>query len=356
MRWGAEVTALRRHVGTFSGCGGSSEGVRMTGRFVTTEAVEFDRNAGAVYRANHPTTTLIDRSIVEVTAADFAAGQVDLLEGSPPCSKFSVAGKREKSWGKVTKSDSSAQLVANVEDLFFEFCRLVEGLQPKAFVAENVPGLAIGAGRGYLIEIVARLNRAGYATRVAVVNASAVGVASRRSRLFIMGLHQDYQLRPPLPDLSSVQPVTIGDVCPWVDRLVAKLKFTNLGSGDLTIVSFPSTGPAATILSNGYAGSGIDQVGVERHGEHPTEGLDPDEVETAVVTAVTGRAYERRTGRQLWRPTILELKRLSSFPDAYQFSGSYTQRWARIGNAVPPLLAAYMANHMADLLDTVDPR
>jgi DNA (cytosine-5)-methyltransferase 1 len=130
---------------TFSGCGGSCLGFAMAG-FRVLWASEFIPAAQETYRANHPGTLLDTRDIRTVQPAVILAaigkqpGEIDVLEGSPPCASFSTAGQREAGWGKVRAYSDTRQ---RTDDLFFEFARILRGVQPKAFVAENVSGLAV---------------------------------------------------------------------------------------------------------------------------------------------------------------------------------------------------------------------
>ena len=156
----AEINALDWNglnaISTFSGCGGSSLGYRMAG-YRVLYANEFIDAARDTYNANKRDYTYLDgRDIRTVTSESILEiiklkkGELDLLDGSPPCASFSTAGKREKAWGKVKKYSDKAQ---RVDDLFFEFARLLEGLQPKTFIAENVSGLIKGTAKGYFLEI-----------------------------------------------------------------------------------------------------------------------------------------------------------------------------------------------------------
>ena len=95
------------------------------------------------YGANYPNTPILDDDIKKLTGEDFLRvaniqkGELDILDGSPPCSAFSVAGKREKGWDK-TKKYSDGKEVENIEDLFFEYIRIANDIQPKVIIGENV--------------------------------------------------------------------------------------------------------------------------------------------------------------------------------------------------------------------------
>lgn len=104
-------------------------------------------------------------------------GELDLLEGSPPCAAFSTAGKRSATWGRTKAYSETAQ---RSDDLFFEYARLLAGLRPRAFVAENVSGLVKGVAKGYFLRIRQALADLGY--RVGAARISS-GVTSRTSRV-----------------------------------------------------------------------------------------------------------------------------------------------------------------------------
>lgn len=142
-------------VSTFSGGGGSCLGYRMAG-YKVLWANEFVEEAQKTYRANHPNVHLDTRDIRDIKPEDILEqtglkkGQLDLFDGSPPCCAFSTAGKREKAWGK--KRAYSDNKVQTIEDLFNEYIRLLNGLKPKTFVAENVSGMVKGTAIGYFKE------------------------------------------------------------------------------------------------------------------------------------------------------------------------------------------------------------
>ena len=138
-------------VSTFSGCGGSCLGFRMAG-YRALWASEFIEAARICYAANSAKGTILDgRDIREVDPRDILKavkkkqGQIDVLEGSPPCASFSLLGKRNEHWGAARKYSETVQ---RTDDLFFEYIRILRGLRPKVFVAENVSGLVRGVSKG----------------------------------------------------------------------------------------------------------------------------------------------------------------------------------------------------------------
>jgi DNA (cytosine-5)-methyltransferase 1 len=207
-------------ISTFSGCGGSSLGYKMAG-FKVLWASEFIPAAQETYRANHSGTILDTRDIRQVQASDILEaiqlepGQLDLFDGSPPCASFSTAGKREAGWGKVKAYSDTKQ---RTDDLFFEYARLVKGIQPKVFVAENVSGLVKGTAKGYFLEILAALKECGYTVKAKLLDAQWLGVPQMRQRIFFIGVRNDLEIEPvhpmPLPYRYSVR-----DALPWIRAL-----------------------------------------------------------------------------------------------------------------------------------------
>ena len=112
-------------------------------------------------------------------------GEIDILDGSPPCSTFSMAGNREKDWGKkrVFKEGDYRQVL---DTLFFDFIDLAEKLNPKVIIAENVKGMLAGNAKKYVKEVVKRLEGIGYITQVFLLNGSKMGLPQSRERVFFV--------------------------------------------------------------------------------------------------------------------------------------------------------------------------
>jgi site-specific DNA-cytosine methylase len=178
------------YISTFAGCGGSSLGYKWAGGRGLA-AVEFDANAVATYRANFPDTPVIDRDIAKVTAeelmevARIGVGQLDILDGSPPCQGFSTAGKRV-----ITDPRNS---------LFREYVRLIEGLQPRVFVMENVSGMVKGKMKLVFREVMLALKATGYDVRCKLLNAMYFNVPQSRERLIWIGVRPDVEKPPTFP-------------------------------------------------------------------------------------------------------------------------------------------------------------
>ncbi len=219
----AEIAAVPDNgmcvISTFSGCGGSCLGFRMAG-FRIAWASEFIEAAQATYRANHPDTILDTRDIRQIQpseileATGLKVGELDCMEGSPPCASFSTAGKREKHWGKSKRYSDTVQ---RVDDLFFEYIRLVDGLRPRAFIAENVSGLVKGVAKGYFIAILTQLKACGYRVGCKVLDAQWLGVPQARQRTIFIGVREDLGKDPAFPKPLSFR-YTLRDALPTIIR------------------------------------------------------------------------------------------------------------------------------------------
>lgn len=219
----AEINAVEPNgfkiVSTFSGCGGSCLGFRMAG-FGVLWASEFIPAARETYLANYPTTPLDDRDIRLVTPEDIlnatglGVGELDVLEGSPPCASFSTAGRREKGWGQVKQYSDTKQ---RVDDLF-EYIRLLKGLRPKVFVAENVSGLIKGTAKGYFLEILQLMKDAGYRVGAQVLDAQWLGVPQARTRVIFVGVRKDLNVDPAFPTPLRYR-YSVRDALPWISAV-----------------------------------------------------------------------------------------------------------------------------------------
>jgi len=207
-------------VSTFAGAGGSSTGYRMAGYRVLL-ANEFVPVAQESYAANMAPHTQIDGRDIKLLKGHeilkrvgLKPGELDVFDGSPPCQAFSMAGQREKGWGKDKHYEHGAS--QKNEDLFFEYCRLRDELMPRVFVAENVSGLVKGQAKGYFLEILKRL-KVGYRVQAQLLDAQWLGVPQARQRIIFVGVRDDfpgdpvfpvplqyrYSVREALPHLSS---------------------------------------------------------------------------------------------------------------------------------------------------------
>lgn len=172
--------------------GGSTMGYKLAG-FDVLGCNEIDPKMIEAYRTNHkPKFSYLEPIQTFKLRKDLPKElyNLDILDGSPPCSSFSMAGNREKDWGKEKKfREGQAEQV--LDNLFFDFIDLAKELQPKVVVAENVKGLLMGNAIDYVRKIYAAFDEAGYYCQHWLLDASKMGVPQRRERVFFVCLRKD---------------------------------------------------------------------------------------------------------------------------------------------------------------------
>jgi DNA (cytosine-5)-methyltransferase 1 len=206
---------------------------------------------------------------------------LDILDGSPPCSTFSMAGSREDAWGKEKKF-REGQKMQTLDDLFFVFLETVEKLKPKIVIAENVTGLIKGNAKGYVNEIIKRFHRAGYEVQLFELNSAYMNVPQARRRVFFIANNQHYDK---LTLKFNYKPINFGKVRSDEgkkyegsfskvlksykngDRTIADIK-ARCGENNPTGFTFTICGDNeihATLISAGYAFRGYDRMLLSDH-------------------------------------------------------------------------------------------
>jgi DNA (cytosine-5)-methyltransferase 1 len=400
------------HVSTFSGGGGTCLGFRLAG-FKTLFANDLEQHARRSYRANLD-SPIDGRDIRYLTAeailerTGLAVGELDVFEGSPPCTAFSTAGKRDKGWGQTKTHAGLTQ--ANVEDLFYEWLRLLDGLRPRAFVAENVSGMVKGTAKGYFKDVLRKMTALGYRTEAGMLDAQWLGVPQRRARLIFIGIREDLEATPrfpaPLPYRYSVRdalpwltgasfdprgqysatPEFVDHVCPTV--IVNSPYHFLVQDGTMHRQWRSGDEPSPTVMAGRVTNvqmEGTSNAPFDRKGERVSldavspaitaqrhnvalveqiignEAFSPrfgtlDEAHPTIMTASGKTSGGLRVNGQRRKFLIAELKRICSFPDDYALTGTYGQQWARLGNSVPPLMAYAIGSAVRDVLLEVDAR
>lgn len=156
---------------------------------------EIDQRIADVYKSNlHPELSYVmdlrEFNTLENLPDDLY--ELDVLDGSPPCSTFSSVGSREKAWG-IEKAFAEGQKVQRLDDLFGVYMQTVEKLRPKVFVAENVTGIIEKNAKGYVNEVLKIANGLGYDVQIFMLNSAFMGVPQTRQRVFFIGNRCEYK-------------------------------------------------------------------------------------------------------------------------------------------------------------------
>ena len=347
-------------ISLFAGGGGSSTGYRLAGGNVLC-VNEFVEAARDTYRENYPYTKILSSDIKQLTCQDFLdataleAGELDILDGSPPCSAFSVAGKLSHStagkhsdgWGQ-TKNYSDGKMVENIEDLFFEFLRVAKEIQPKVIIGENVAGLTVGEAKQYFNKIQNTFEEIGYDVSAKVLDSRYFGVCQTRTRVFFIGIRNDITEKIGLTflNISSIFPTGSKDVIP----LGQALEGLEYDEEEVKMLTEKFSKTAYWRDTGSKMPQNPDKVltGIDYHhkGHHFNLKRVSLKVPAPTLTAMgsndtTAGAFHWSEPRKL---TIGELKRIQSLPDDFKLTGKWNQKSERIGRMVPPILLKEIAD------------
>ena len=364
-------------ISTFAGGGGSSTGYRLAGGKVLC-INEFVEEAQRTYAENYPDTIILPGDIKELTGKDFldatgvGVGELDILDGSPPCSAFSVAGKlshnvneeervdlfgnvtiekvpgkHSDGWGQ-TKNYSDGKMVENIEDLFFEFLRVANEIKPKVIVAENVKGLTIGEAKEYFNKILKEFENIGYDVCAQVLNSRDYGVSQTRTRVIFIAVREDVAEKVGLNfmTISQVFPEPEDKWIPIKDIMVGleydeeevkylTEKFINTAYWKQTGSKMPID-PEKVLTGGDYHPKG-HHFNLKRLSQYT-----PSPTITAMGSAdTTAGAFHWKEPRKL---TLGELKRIMSLPDDFVLTGKWNQKAERCGRMVPPRMMERIAS------------
>lgn len=196
--------------------GGSTMGYKLAGCEVVG-CCEIDPKMNEIYVKNHNPrhNFLMDiREFNKIPNEELPPElfNLDILDGSPPCTTFSMAGDREESWGKKKKF-REGQAEQTLDDLYFVFIETVAKLRPKVMIMENVEGLLLGEAWKYVQEIYRQLKQAGYRVKHWLCKGENMGIPQARHRVFFVALRDDVVFDLDSLDMSfNFEPVTYGEI------------------------------------------------------------------------------------------------------------------------------------------------
>ncbi len=307
---------------TFACGGGSTMGYKLAGCEVIA-ANDIDPEMAYHYKLNHnpkyyylcPIKDLLDKDLPDELF------NLDILDGSPPCSAFSMAGSRENSWGKE-KHFREGQAKQVLDDLFFDYLDLIEYLNPKVAIAENVKGLIQGNAKGYVKMIMKRFLEIGYNCQLFLVNASDCGVPQKRERVFFVALRNDI-IKPKLVLAPNHRWISAGEATSDLQVLSDdEIRENKVGDKELILWNNTPKGNSLGVLFHKifkkYAW----------FNNYKLNDLVPSYTLSSSHTNFTHWSHPRRL-------TFREWKRLSSFPDDYQAKTDKIGKYM-MGMSVPP--------------------
>ena len=334
-------------VSLFAGGGGSSTGYRLAGGKVLA-INEFIPAARDVYRRNYPDTYIFDEDIRQLNGQmildkiGMVKGELDILDGSPPCSSFSFNGNRERDWGKEKKYSDTTQ---RTDDLFFEFARILNEIQPKVFICENVKGITIGSASHLLgnpqfslfekpKNIFDALVDCGYDVRFKVLNAKNYGVPQSRERTIFIGVRNDInkQITYPKPTHKII---SVLEALEGVINTDQDIKESTHSEGKVKNV--------LKQMREGENGKKYSESKKALFGLIRIKRNFPSPTICQRQGNKGGCLCHWEEDREL---TVPELVRIMSFPEDYYLGEKYTKKTERLGRAVPPLMMKAIAEHV----------
>lgn len=319
---------------TFACGGGSSMGYKRAGCDVIA-ANDIDPEMAWHYKKNLNPPQYFLCPIGDLLTADLPPElfALDILDGSPPCSTFSMAGSREKAWGK-NKHFREGQAKQVLSDLFFDYLNLVERLKPKVAIAENVKGMLLGNAKGYTKMIMARFREIGYRPQLFLVNAADCGVPQRRERVFFCAIRGDIDAEP-LKLAPTHRWVAAGEATSDI-QVLNKTEQEDIGMTSQELEYWMATKKGANFQAACKAKTGKASCfsRVRLDGDSP-------------AFTLTANHNDFKHWNAPRRLTYREWKRLGSFPDDYQAKTDRIGKYM-IGMSVPPKMAEQVARAVCE--------
>lgn len=318
--------------------GGSTMGYKLAG-FDVVGCNEIDPRMNSIYVKNHHPkhNYLCDiRELVKMELPE-ELYSLDILDGSPPCSTFSIAGSREEAWGKMKKfREGQAEQV--LDTLFFDFIELTERLQPKVVVAENVKGLMLGNAKDYVRRIYQGFDDAGYNVQHYMLDAQTMGVPQRRERVFFVCLRKDLVGFVPCKQ-------TLFDNIPHLDLAFNEtvIPFNDFADGFGDVVYSPKMRQSWELRKDGdsdFANANEREFGKRRM--FNMQYVYPDKV-CPTLSARKDCLIRFDIPKYL---SATEVCCISSFPQDYEFGGQIPHYVC--GMSVPPVMMAQVASRIYD--------
>lgn len=365
-------------VDLFAGCGGLTLGFRMAG-FHSILATDIDENCQKTFQQNFKDTPFLCCDIHNITEDIIKKyvgdNEIDVLLGGPPCQGFSLANKRRDNNNTDPRNK-----------LFYQYLKILQWIQPKAFVFENVKGILSMQNGGVIKEILHCMKNAGYNADYKVLRASDYGVPQNRERVIIIGIRNDLNNRPVFPEPNKMPIVSVDDAISDLPQILS-----GEGSEQQTYSTEPQNDYQRLMRKNSsYVENHIsmkhtpriiarfhaikqgqslidvwDEYGPVKRGNakerseikfsQNNQRVFGDKPSPTIAASFQSNFIHPHLDRNF---TAREAARLQSFPDDFIFCGFRTKmswekglsQYQQIGNAVPPLMAYAIAQEIKNAI------
>ena len=361
------------YISFFAGGGGSSAGYKLAGgdcRFVN----EFQQVAVNTYLANWPDTPHICGDIKNVTGQQIMemtglkVGELDILDGSPPCPPFSMSGTKQKGWNKEKTAYGMKQ--KNIEDLTWEMIRITGEMKPKVVICENVKGLTMDYAKQHLDRMCEDFEKEGYTTTYKVLNGIHFGVPQKRQRVFIVSVRNDVMddIGMPWMTINSIYPDG-ADEQPTIEQAIGDLRLDNENSVEAVelcesmkkgakykwLKRLPKNPDKVVSVGDDVVGPWYDKVIAHRkkwgksipEAKHsfyqsrrvPWAQASHTLSEQGLMTSLAVHLHPEEDRVY----TTKEAARIMTLPEDYINTGTLNEQLARIGLMVAPMMMKYLA-------------
>lgn len=325
----------------FAGAGGLALGLEQAG-FQEQVLVEMDKHAAETLRMNRPQWKVLEEDVIKIANNGIRKYlpegiEIDFVSGGYPCQTFSYAGH------KLGLEDVRGTM-------FYYFAQIVEQLEPKVFLAENVKGLSSHENGKTLQTMIDIYEELGYTVTTHIVKAVDYNVAQKRERIIIVGVRNDIDIeyKPPKPfdyklvlrDVLKDTPESLGEKYPEKKRIVLEQVPAGGYWRDL-----PEEVAKQYMGKSYYSGGG--RTGMARR-------ISWDEPCLTLTCSPQQKQTERCHPDETRPFTVREYARIQSFPDDWKFSGSMGQQYKQIGNAVPVEMAKAVGLSIVDILNKAE--
>lgn len=301
-----------------AGAGGQALGLEMAG-FKHIALVEYEKKYCETLKKNRPEWNIICDDVKNFSGKPYR-NKIDLLAGGVPCPPFSVAGK---------------QLGSDDErDLFPEALRLIEEINPKAVMLENVRGFLDPTFKDYRESILKRIDELGYNVQIKLLNASDYGVPQLRPRIVIVGIRKDVQGKFSYPLPTSEKVKTVGET---LLDLMKKNHWQNANEWAKQASTI-----APTIVGGSKKHGGPDLGPIRARKAWAQLGVDGK----GIANEAPEKDFEGMP-----RLTPRMIARIQGFPDTWNFGDKKTAACRMIGNAFPPPVAKAVGEEIRKVLE-----
>ena len=319
--------------------GGSTMGYKLAG-FDVIGCNEIDPKMMEAYKTNHnpkysflePIQTFKNRNDLPQELFN-----LDILDGSPPCSSFSMAGNRDDDWGKEKKfREGQAEQI--LDTLFFDFIDLAKKLQPKVVVAKNVKGLLLGDAKSYVLKIYQEFEKAGYYVRHWLLDSSTMGVPQRRERVFFLAIRNN--IAQPFLEQLDMFSITPKINLNFNEPKILFKEFREYGNIEYLVSDFYKT-----LWDKRKEGDASFANINERERGKPNTGFGTNFLyENNVCGTLTSKKDCYCLFDEPRYTSDFEAKCIGSYPQDYNFCGNRPEYL--IGMSVPPIMTAQISSRI----------